>query len=225
MRQTMCVATAFVMSLVAAAPAADTPMPLATPLPVTLFGNSGFQKPDAEGTWPEGWPRGAASYENENAYRFLRLESRGADTMASHFHIRRDLPAGFDTLELRARVRHENVRHGKEPYNDARFIIHFVFKDGKKTEAAQIRFLGSANWHDIRRKFPIPEGAVAFEISPTHFYTAGGTFDIGEMSLLCMDKSRTDYVALTERLIPDKHLEAVFYGNAARVYGVHGGYE
>lgn len=160
-------------------------VPLTIPIPVSIFINGNLE--EAENNWPKHWPGGDAKYIEENGNHFFRLESRGADEMVNFFYYKLDVPQGFENLELKFRTRYNNVRHGKERWNDARIIMNFIGKDGTKTGAPPVGFTGSSDWRWITHKFGIPAGAVALEFMPTHFNTASGTFDLDDLSLCGVD--------------------------------------
>jgi endoglucanase len=169
-----------------------------------LFANPGLEELDEAGTWPAGWPKGgeAVTFHEEDGNRFLRITSGGVETM-DMLYLRAAVPGDARTLALTVRVRHADVRSGRENWNDARIIVNALDDTGKKTDLGGPRFLGtSGGWVQSATRLALPAGTVAVEMIPCLFHAESGTMDIDDVSLAVVGVRRQAAPPLEEADTP-----------------------
>lgn len=184
-----------------ASPAADRPvagpdrLPAADAKPVaSLLSNVGFESASSAGE-PDGWatPAGVL-YEVEPAAlgnaagagnHFLRLLSPRPGANVSVFQAVK-LPPDARALELRYKVRFENVKRGKESWFDGRIMMNFKGPAGEAVEPnpSHPNFKGTQlDWKEHVQPFRVPEGAATLEMVFALFQAEGGRLDFDDVSL------------------------------------------
>ena len=153
---------------------------------------NGDMETDANGHgWPDGWehPDGA-SWEKETVNgkenHFLRLKQ----TQPGNFlriYSAVPIPAEDTQLDLHFRYRTSHVEHGKENYNNARFIFHF--KDAGRGDVnpdpGAVDLPGNSDgWAQQDVHFTVPKGTAFLEIMPTLFNVQSGTLDFDDVRLV-----------------------------------------
>jgi len=156
--------------------------------PASLLTNPDFTLDKDGDKWPDDWPRVAgASWEIENGKAFLRLRADKPGVMTLLYR-RAYLPTPAPALlDVRLRVRHTDVQHGKESWNDARIFAHFKNQADHvlRPEPTFPNFQGSSNgWVDVNLLVKVPKGAQYVEIMPVLFEVASGTFDLALVQVL-----------------------------------------
>lgn len=152
-----------------------------------LLSNGDFEtaKDDA----PAGWKLAAGiTWEKEGENRFLRLRSTepGANVM-----VYRAIPItpDIDAMELKYKVRHENIVRGKQSWFDGRILLNFKDDKGNAVRPTPPHpsFVGtSANWQERAKHFRVPEGAVKLEMMLTLFQAKSGQLDFDDISLTAL---------------------------------------
>jgi len=139
-----------------------------------------------DGTWPDHWPKGPASYltEPDSDNRFLRIDSGGPDKLVL-FYRTFDLPAGTTALDLAFKARVTDLQRGAQQWHDARIMMNFKDAEGKKTAAKGIPYFGKSTdgWVERTATIAVPEASVSVEFMPAMFNTTAGTFDIDDIQL------------------------------------------
>lgn len=171
----------------------------------SLLSNGNFEKVDDKG-WPSDWPHPeGASAEQEGATRFLRLRSGQFGQMILVYR-RAELPSPPPPgLEIRLRLRHTDVKPGKEKWHDARVMGHFKSKDGRtlKPEPAVPNFHGSSDgWVERVYFVRVPVGAAYLEIMPCLFQPASGTLDLAQC--LVLPASEGELSAARPKVVPSE---------------------
>ncbi len=165
------------------------------PVGASLITNGGFEADKKGAGWPDGWGRlkSGGSWEMEDGNHFLRLKSVAPWQLTLLYRVI-DLPAGVGALELSWRQRVSNLKPGKQPWFDARILMEFKDRAGKKLPAKPSPPNTRKNtdgWVARSVKFLVPAEAVTLEFMPTLFQVESGTFDLDDIAL-----KPTDAVAL-----------------------------
>ena len=197
-------------------PAASTSPQTAPTAGGSLLSNGKFET-DGGGNWPADWPHPeGTTWEKEGDFHFLRFQSTepGKTVMAYREII---LPTPLpEALELRVRVRHENIQAGAKPWFDAR--VMFSFKDKERrdlrvnlplTQAGAPYFRGTSKgaWVDKRSVLRVPENSYVLALMPCLFQVAGGTLDLAQCEVFpatadALPPPRP--MAASETVVPDK---------------------
>jgi aryl-phospho-beta-D-glucosidase BglC (GH1 family) len=150
----------------------------------TLLPNGDFETV-ADGK-PAGWGlKGGATWEQEGNNHFLRLKSpeAGAEVMVYRAV---PIPPDVKALELKYRVRFEQIIRGKQSWFDGRIMMNFRDAAGETVAPAPKppSFKGtSAQWTEHSQQYRVPEGAVSLELMFTLFRAQGGQLDFDDVSL------------------------------------------
>lgn len=150
-----------------------------------LIPNTGFET-DADGNgWPDGWAgvKEGGSREAEEGNHFLRLESPEAGKMVMLYQ-EIPIPPGVEALEVKWKQRVTNLKKGKSPWFDARFLMEFMDADrGKVGPSPKPVATGkdTEGWVEKRTAFLVPAGAATLKFMPCLFQVSTGTFDIDDL--------------------------------------------
>ena len=171
-----------------------------------LLSNPDFSADQNGDDWPDDWPRGQnLTWQAENAGHFLRLRA-AADRQMVLVYRRVDLPSPPPAaLEVRLRVRYADIQHGKENWNDGRFMGHFKNATDRilRPEPGLPNFLGSsAGWVDLTRVIKVPKGATYLEFMPCLFEAASGSLDLA----VCQVFPATAYLLPDPPILPSTTL-------------------
>lgn len=152
------------------------------------------KKKKADGT-PDDWglPKSGGWLEEEGNH-FLRLSAdKPGETVMVYRKF--DLPGDARALELTWRWRITDLKPGKEPWFDARFLMNFFDEAGKKLPSSPSSYTRSSTkgWVEKSAKFLVPEGALSLEFMPSLFQVERGTLDLDDVVL-----RPTDAAALVE---------------------------
>lgn len=187
LRTTLALLTVLLSAM--AAHAAETPASAPATAPAaSLLSNSHFTDATKDVSWPDDWPKiEGVTWEKEGQTPFLRLTS---GKPGQNLLVYRDVTLGSPVpaaLEIRVKVRYTDIKVGEKAWFDARIISHFKNRSGKvlKPEPVTPSFKGSSDgWVEKSYFVKVPVSAQTFEIMPTIFQAAGGTFDLAEVSVL-----------------------------------------
>jgi endoglucanase len=176
---------ALLCSFAARPAAAADAKPAASAPASSLLPNVGFEAATSAGK-PDGWPVPAGvSYEAEGANHFLRLVSPQPGTNVNVFQAVK-LPPDVRAVELRYKVRFENVRRGKQSWFDGRIMMNFKAADGSAVSPnpSHPNFKGTqADWRERVQQFRVPEGAATLETVFALFQAESGRLDFDDVSL------------------------------------------
>ena len=155
-----------------------------------MFANGDFQKDSNSDGRPDSWgsPKGDMSYGSEGGNNFLRLQSDSTDKMVMHYS-KLDIPAGAEALEFSWDWRVTDLKPGLEPWHDARIMMKFLDRSGKKLPGAADSYTrrSTDGWQHRSRKMLVPEGAVSMEIMPTLFNVKSGVLELDNLKLTMID--------------------------------------
>lgn len=135
-----------------------------------LIANGDFAQLDGKG-WPVGWPSGkGARIEPEAAGNRLVLEGAGAGVP---FKI--PLKPEYGQLKLSMRMKVSDVAMGKESWQTGRLTMSFHNAAGERVGEWPNVFgmVGSSDWVDCERLYPVPPDAVALHLSPCNLGASG----------------------------------------------------
>lgn len=152
----------------------------------SLLTNGGFELDSKGANWPDDWPHPAgARWEQEDGGHFLRLRPDApGQTLVLYRAVR--LRPGCQALELACRVRHADIKPGREAWHDARIVLHFKDDAGRERvpAPAPLVFRGdSKGWTQCRSRFLVPAKATLLEVMPAMFQVASGTLDLDDFIL------------------------------------------
>ncbi|HEX4125333.1 MAG TPA: cellulase family glycosylhydrolase [Tepidisphaeraceae bacterium] len=155
--------------------------------PASLVSNGDFSKLDADG-YPVDWPKNPnVTVQTEGDSHYLHFTSPEAGKIVMLYRrikLPETPPAG---LELRLKVRFEDVKPGAKQWFDARIISNFADSAGKHLPHAPPApaFRGSSKGKWITKSvfFAIPNDAVFIDVMPALFQVNSGTFDLAELDL------------------------------------------
>lgn len=140
----------------------------------------------------------------EAGNHFIRLQVTTPHEMVMLY--RKAMLATDDkALELSFRYRTNNIKRGEKEWHDARIMMKFTDVTGKELPGAPAPyFVGTqAEWKSYSVRFPVPEGAVAFELMPSLVKPASGSFDLDDIRLVRLDADQTAQL-LAQRSAADK---------------------
>ena len=199
----------------AASPANTKAAPAATG--DSLLSNGRFEK-DGGGNWPADWPHPeGTTWEKEGDFHFLRFQSSKPDSMIMIYRqiiLPTPLPPA---LELRIRVRYDNIQVGKQSWFDGRVIFEFRDQAGGAlginkplTQPGSFPiFRGSSKgeWVEQSVILRVPEKAYLLAVMPCLFQVAAGTLDFAQCEVFpaTADKLPPPLpMVASETLVPDK---------------------
>lgn len=155
----------------------------------SLLSNGDFSASTKTPGMPDDWgnlPAGVTRQEEDGVY-FLRFESTEPGKTVLLY---RALPLPTPrppALELRTKVRYQDIQPGSKPWFDGRIMANFKSADGKavKGRYSAPAFRGtSKGWVERKVFFEIPEGAATLELMPCLFQAKAGTLDIASIAIL-----------------------------------------
>lgn len=155
----------------------------------SLLTNGDFSVDSRSSGTPEDWGKlpAGVSWSDEGGMKFLRFESQGPDqAVVIHRTITLPSPAP-EALELRTKVRYQDIKPGAKPWFDGRIMAGFKDATGQavKGRYSPPVFRGSSpgGWVEKSVFFAIPAGAVSLEIMPALIQTKAGTLDFAAIDL------------------------------------------
>lgn len=173
----------------------------------SLLDNGTFTTDSKSAGWPDGWTRPEGStWETEGDARFIRLHSSkpGATVLMYRSLILPSPPP--PALEIRLRVRHTDIKRGKNAWFDGRIMGHFKNADGKvvKPEPSSPSFNGtSKGWVDKTYLVKVPASARTLELMPCLFQAESGTLDLARLEVFA---ATADQLPKPEPIIPSTTL-------------------
>lgn len=156
------------------------------PAPKTNLVSNGDFTLDADGdSWPDGWGKGTGlSWEKDEAGKpFFRITATESNKMLSAYR-EVPIPAGVVGIEVAFKYRTADVKKGKQSWNDARAMFHFLnqAREQVKPTPSPIVFSTKATeWTEITRNYMVPEGVTALQMMPSLFQTESGRLDFAEI--------------------------------------------
>jgi hypothetical protein len=98
---------------------------------------------------------------------------------------------GVPYLRVSARLRTEDIVHGKNGWNTARLLLSFTDGDGRMVSQDVCEITGSAAWQVCERVVPVPDSAVAAQVHAQNL-AASGTLWIDDVRVAgAVEKSST----------------------------------
>ncbi len=152
-----------------------------------LVRNPSFEKADASGTGPEGWPVGGPVRWEKDAdgNHFARIVCERPGEM-HNLYCEFPLPEGTRKVALSFRARVAGLQLGAEKWHDARIIAKTRDASGDH-ELEPVYFNGdTSGWTTREARYPIPEGTTLLVFMPTLFCAAAGTFDLDDIRLTAL---------------------------------------
>lgn len=151
-----------------------------------LIGNGDFES--LEDGKPKGWGlKEGATLEEEDGNHFMRLTTTEPDKVVMVYRLV-FLPPDVKALELKYKVRYENIKVGKENYFDGRIMMNFIDENKKKTSVKAPSFRGTkAQWETRTQQLKVPEGARQLEMMFTLFRASSGQLDFDDITLTPID--------------------------------------
>jgi hypothetical protein len=156
-----------------------TVLTVSAQLGTELIANGELAKLDDKG-WPVGWPRGQrARIEKDAAGNRLVLEGAGAGV---NFKI--PLKPEYGQLKLSMKMKVTGVTLGKESYETGRLTMAYYNAAGVRVGNWPDVFgmIGTTEWADCERVYPIPTNAVSLALSPCNLGVSG-TVEFRTLSL------------------------------------------
>ena len=144
-----------------------------------LIANGTLSLLDAKG-WPAGWPQGRnARVEKDAAGNRLICVGSGASV-----NFRIPLKPEFGRLKLSMKMKVTDVTLGKESWETGRLTMSFHNAKGDRVGAWPNVFgmIGTTEWTDCERVYPVPEDATYLSLSPCNL-GASGTVEFRDLSL------------------------------------------
>lgn len=158
----------------------------ADPAP-SLLPNGNLEKTTKDAAWPDGWPHGkGVTWVEEEGNHFLRLQTEKPGEMVM-LYISVPMKPEYQTLELSYRVRHKDIKPGKQAWFDGRIMMNFKDDAGQvvKPGPSHPNYRGSSKgWLDRKQQIAVPQGAKTLEIMPTLFQAESGTLEFDDFSLV-----------------------------------------
>lgn len=156
-----------------------------------LVSNGNFELDADTDQQPDGWPvKDGVSWEKEeDGNHFIRLKTTepGLNVMV---YKAVPLKPENKALELKYRVRYENIKQGAEMWFDGRIMMNFKDAEEKvvKPSPKAPSFKGtSKDWKERKQQFLVPEGAKFLEVMLTLFKPESGQLDFDDISITPID--------------------------------------
>ncbi|MEZ0385559.1 MAG: cellulase family glycosylhydrolase, partial [Verrucomicrobium sp.] len=178
------------MTLSSAIAQTSVPSPAPAEAKANLVTNGDFTL-DADGdTWPDGWGKGAGlTWEKDEAGKpFFRITMLEPGKMLSAYR-EVPIPAGVLGIEVTFKYRTADIKKGKQSWNDARAMFHFLNPNReqlKPTPSAIVFSTKAAEWTEVSRTYLVPEGTAALQMMPSLFQTEAGRLDFAEIRVTPM---------------------------------------
>ncbi|WP_052573964.1 cellulase family glycosylhydrolase [Haloferula sp. BvORR071] len=154
-----------------------------------LLPNGSFEALTSPGR-ADGWPADAdVTIPEEAGNHFLRLKSPSPGKQVMAYQAV-SLGKEVQALRLSYKVRHEDIRRGKQAWFDGRIMMNFKDAAGSvvNPSPAPPSFTGTArDWQEKTQQFRVPPGAVKLELMFTLFQAESGTLDFDEVRLVAID--------------------------------------
>lgn len=150
-----------------------------------LLKNSSLETDANADQWPDGWPRlkAGGAWINEGGNHFIRMTATEPGKLTT-LYLEIPIPAGTPALEITWRWRLANVKPGKQPWFDARFMLEFMDASRAKIGAAPTAPYGKGStkgWVEKKTSFLVPEGAAFLKFMPSLFQVESGTLDLDDI--------------------------------------------
>ncbi|MDD5349038.1 MAG: hypothetical protein PHQ12_02385 [Chthoniobacteraceae bacterium] len=158
-----------------------------------LVFNGSFELATRTPSWPDGWGNGTApgvSWETDAGRHFMRLVSPSPEKTLMLYRMV-VLKTGLKAIDVTLRYRLTNFAKGDRMPGDARVAFHFFsggrfghLEYGKQLapDPSPIVFSSkAAEWTEIRRRYPVPEGATKLQMMPGLWNVQSGTLDLAEI--------------------------------------------
>ena len=175
-----------------------------------LVPNGRFDRTDQDGK-PTDWSKqlgDGLTWREENGVHFIRVTSDDAAKMRLLYRMI-PLKLGLRESEGTGRYRTAGITKGDRLPGDARVVMHYLngtrfghLENGKEMtpQPADIELSADArDWTEVRRRYPVAEGATKLQFMPGLWYVpAGGVLDIAELRVApASDQSPTPAAAPT----------------------------
>lgn len=164
-----------------------------------LLKNSNFETDADADHWPDHWSRlkTGGAWLNEEGNHFLRLTSTVPGEMVM-LYAEIAIPPGTAALDVSWRWRLTNIKPGKQPWFDARFMMEFMDADRVKIGTSPNPPYGKGTtkgWVEKKTSFLVPAGATAFKIMPSLFQPESGTMDLDDLVIKPTDAAPLEAAA------------------------------
>ena len=164
-----------------------------------LLKNSNLETDANADHWPDNWSRvkTGGAWLDEGGNHFLRLTSTAPGEMVM-LYAEITIPPGTSALEISWRWRLTNIKPGKQPWFDARFMMEFMDADRAKIGTSPNPPYGKGTtkgWVEKKTSFLVPAGATAFKIMPSLFQPESGTMDLDDISIKPTDAAPIEAAA------------------------------
>ncbi|MFA6285908.1 MAG: cellulase family glycosylhydrolase [Opitutaceae bacterium] len=165
----------------------------------SLVKNSSMESANKVGDWPDHWPKlkSGGSWETEDGNRFIRMTSTAPGSMVM-LYMEIPIPAGTPALEVFWRWRLANVKPGKQPWFDARFMMEFMDANRAKIGSAPNPPYGKGTtkgWVEKKTSFLVPAGATTLKFMPSLFQPESGTMDLDDIVIRPTDTAALEAAA------------------------------
>ena len=174
-------------------------LPLHAQTGTPLVKNSSMEEANKDGSWPDHWPKlkSGGSWETEGGNHFIRMTSTAPGEMVM-LYSEIPIPPGTPALELTWRWRLANVKPGKQPWFDARFMMEFMDANREKIGPAPSPPYGKGTtkgWVEKKTSFLVPAGATTLKFMPSLFQAESGTMDLDDIVIRPTDTAALEAAA------------------------------
>ena len=162
--------------------------------PGELLANGDFETLTTRGN-AAGWPVTAdITLEKEGTNHFMRLKCLRPHAKVMVYREVAVEP-GMEAFALSYKVRHADIKRGKQPWHDGRIMMNF------KSAALQPvnpspqppSFIGTrGEWQERSQQFRIPQGAKKLEMMFTLFEAESGTLDFDDIKLVAIPLAQVE---------------------------------
>lgn len=117
--------------------------------------------------WANGWKKTKrASIKTENDNSWLVVEKKKLKSGGVALVQQIQLKPEWTAITLKAKVRVTDVKQGEKPYHNARTLVTFKGKDGKRVGNWPRVFskTGTSGWEETVKSYDIPEGAKTVDV-------------------------------------------------------------
>ncbi len=176
-----------------------------------LVPNGRFEQIDKDGK-PTDWSKqlnDGIVWQGEKGGHFMHLTSQDAGKVRMLYRMI-PLKLGIREIEVTVRYRAAGITKGDHVPGDARVVMHFLnglrfghLENGKEVnpQPADIELSSDAKeWTEVRRRYPVPEGATKLQFMPGLWNVSpGGVLDIAELHVVPVPDQTTAPAATSSR--------------------------
>lgn len=161
-----------------------------------LVRNGSFNEASASGSSPRSWDALQSSgvewkKDGETSVLTLKAAPGQSVTVRQEMDLPRLRPAA---TRVQATVKPDRIKRGEKSWFSGRILVTYLDAEGKVLGETYTldRLEGSSDWQEVRRQFPVLEGAVKVRLELQMLNAASGSLSFRKVSLQALDREEAD---------------------------------